>query len=304
MEDLDYGKPYSYEIIFADNHSLTVHHDFVLRFEGRTAPRLLKNGILQGWGYAEGAHILNELARDDQLKASITSLINKSLIEVIKMPGMRGIFLGADNENEQQIQKRLEMVNWARNYNSLTFLDKDDEYQEHGFSGLGGLSDLLEKNMWLISAALEMQGVLYGDLKSGFSNDSEALERYDETINNLNENYFRPCMHKLLSIIYKWKGINEKVSFEFGSIIKKQQNKEKMESINSFQDILSKTLNDGVITLKQYAIALKNYAEKGIIDLGLTDEDIEKLDDKMEEEMEDINLDTHEESLFNKVKTK
>ena len=287
---VDYGKPYSYRITFADGHTITVHHDFILRYEGRTAPRLLKNGTLQGWGYSEGCHILNELARDDQLKASITSLINKSLIEVIKMPGMRGIFLGADKDNEQQITKRLEMVNWARNYNSLTFLDKDDEYQEHGFGGLGGLSDLLEKNMWLISAALEMQGVLYGDLKSGFSNDTEALERYDETINNLNENYFRPCMHKLLSIIYKWKGISEKVSFEFGSLIRGKQDKDRIEGMKDFQQLLSSMLNDGVLTAKQYAIAMKNYAEKGIIDLGMTDEDIEQLDDKIAEEMEDINL--------------
>lgn len=300
----DYGKPYSYEIMFANGHSMVVHHDYILRYEGRTAPRLLKNGNLQGWGYAEGCHILNELARDDQLKASITSLINKSLIEVIKMPGMRGIFLGADSENEQQIQKRLEMVNWARNYNSLTFLDKDDEYQEHGFGGLGGLSDLLEKNMWLISAALEMQGVLYGDLKQGFSNDTNALERYDETINNLNENYFRPCMQKLISTIYKWYDINEEVSFSFGSLVKGQQDKDKVEGMKDFQQLISSMLNDGVITLKQYAIAMKNYCEKGIIDLGLSDEDINELDDKMSEEMEDIDLGNDKQEDYGDIRLK
>ena len=301
---VDYGKPYSYKIMFADGHTITVHHDYILRYEGRIAPKLLKNGVLQGWGYAEGCHIINELARDDQLKASITSLINKSLIEVIKMPGMRGIFLGADKDNEQQITKRLEMVNWARNYNSLTFLDKDDEYQEHGFGGLSGLSDLLEKNMWLISAALEMQGVLYGDLKQGFSNDTEALERYDETINNLNENYFRPCMQKLLSVIYRWKGIDEQVSFEFGSLIKGKQDKDRIEGIKDFQQLLSGMLQDGVLTLKQYAVAMKNYAEKGIIDLGMTDEDVDKLDDKIAEEMEDIDLGNDSQEDFGGVKTR
>lgn len=299
----DYSKPYSYTITFADGHSIDVHHDYILRYEGRTAPKLLKNSALQGWGYAEGCHILNELARDDQLKASITSLINKSLIEVIKMPGMRGIFMGADNENEQQIQKRLEMVDWARNYNSLTFLDKDDEYQEHGFGGLGGLSDLLEKNMWLISAALEMQGVLYGDLKQGFSNDTEALERYDETINNLNENYFRVVIHKLLSIIYKWKGIDEAINFEFGSLIRSKQDKDRIEGMKDFQQLLSSMLADGVLTAKQYATAMKNYAEKGVINLSISDDDIENLDDKIAEEMEDIDLGNEKES-FGEVKLK
>lgn len=304
MLSLDYGKPASYRITFADGHQIKVHHDYILRYEGRIAPRLIKNGMLQGWGYAEGAHILNELARDDQLKASITSLVNKSLIEIIKMPGMRGLFLGTDEKNSQQIQRRLESINWARNYNSLTFLDKDDEYEHFDFS-VSGLSDLLEKNMWLISAALEMQGVLYGDLKQGFSNDSEALERYDETINNLNENYFRVVMTKLLSVIYKWKNINEKVSFEFGSLIKNKQNKDRMEGMKDFQTLLSTMLQDGVITLKQYALSMKNYAEKGIIDFALSNEDIEKLDDKMEEEMENINIEENKnDESFSGVKTK
>ena len=300
----DYGKPYSYQITFANGHNITDHHDFILRFEGRTAPKLLKNGALMGWGYAEGCHILNELARDDQLKASITSLVNKALIEIIKMPGMRGIFLGADKDNEKQITKRLEMVNWARNYNSLTFLDKDDEYQEHSFSGLAGLSDLLEQNMLLISAALEMSGVLYGPLEKGFGTDSDALERYDETINNLNENYFRVVMQKLLNTIYKWFSIDEKVSFEFGSLIRGKQDKDRIQGMKDFQQLISSMLQDGVLTLKQYAIAMKNYAEKGIIDLGLTDEDIEELDDKIAEEMEDIDLGNDNQEEFGGIKLK
>ena len=304
-DSVDYGKPVSYRVTFADGHTMPVHHDFILRYEGRTAPKFLKNGALQGWGYAEGTHIINELARDDQLKASITSLINKALIEVIKMPGMRGIFLGADKDNERQIQKRLEMVNWARNYNSLTFLDKDDEYAEHGFGGLGGLSDLLEQNMTLISAALEMTGVLYGPLEKGFGTDSDALERYDETINNLNENYFRSCMQKLLITIYKWKSINEQVSFEFGSLIRGKQDKDRIDGMKDFQQLLSSMLTDGVLTAKQYAIAMKNYAEKGIIDLGMTDEDIDNLDDKIAEEMEGIDLGNGgNQEDFGKVKTK
>ena len=265
----DYGKPVSYRITFSNGHDIRVHHDYILRYEGRTAPQLIKTGPLQGWGYAEGTHLINELARDDELKASITSLINKSLIEVIKMPGMRGLFMGQDDENVEQIQKRLEMVNWARTYNSLTFLDSDDEYQEHGFSGLAGLSDLLEKNMWLISA---------------------ALERYDETINNLNENYFRTCMHKLLLTIYKWKGIQEDVSFEFGSLIRNKQDKDRLDGIKSFQEVLSSLLADGVLTPKQCAIAIKNYAEKGTIDLGISQDDIDKMDDELKDEMEDVDL--------------
>ena len=291
MKSIDFGKPKFYDVTFADGHTLRVHHDYILRYEHRVAPKLVKMGMLQGWGYAEGSHILNELTRDDKLKASIQSLVDKSLIEVIKMSGMRGVFMGADSDNETQLRKRLEMVNWGRNFNSLTFLDKDDEYQQNTYSGLTGLSDLLEKNMWLISAALEMQGVLYGDLKQGFSNDAEALERYDETINARCESYVRPVYDKLLQIFFILEGIDEKVEYEFNSLLVNKQDKERMEGMKNYADLLSQMLGDGVITPKLYAKSMQQFVTKNIIDFGLTDEEIEKIDESVALENEDVDLD-------------
>lgn len=288
MQSPDFGKPKYYDITLANGSTIVCHYSFVLRYEHRTAPKLIKTGWLQGWGYAEGSHILNEIARDDQFKAAIQSLVNKALIEVIKMSGMRGVFMGADADNEEQLMKRLEMVNWGRTYNSLTFLDKDDEYQEHSFSGLTGLSDLLEQNMWLVSAALDMQGILYGDLKNGFSTDTNAMERYDETINGRCENYYRPVLTKLLKVLYIKCGISEKIDYAFNSLLSKQRDKEKMEAISNYCDMLSKLLADGVITAKIYAKSLQQYLATGVVSLPMTDEEIEELDDKMAEEAEGI----------------
>lgn len=290
MTSTDFGKPKYYEIQFTDGKQLIVHHDYILRFENRNAPKLVKCGQLQGWGYAEGSHIFNELMRDDKLKTSIQSLINKSLIEVIKMSGMRGVFMGADKDNEAQLTKRLEMVNWGRTYNSLTFLDKDDDYSMNTFSGLGGLSDLLQQNMWCIASALEMQGILFGDLKSGFANDTEALERYDETIQNLNESYDRPVLTKLLSVLYIMEGIDDKVDFTYNSLLMKKQDETRMEGIDKFINTLSKLLGDGVITAQQYAKSLVDYTNKGIVNFNITDDDIKKLDDNIKNEMENIDL--------------
>lgn len=290
MEDLDFGKPKSYDITFADGKTMTVHHDYVLRYEHRVAPKLIKNGQLQGWGYAEGSHILNELSRDDKLKSSIQSLVDKSLIEVIQMSGMRGVFMGADKDNEAQLKKRLEMVNWGRTFNSLTFLDKDDSYTMNRFDGLSGLSDILEKNMWLISAALEMQGVLFGDLKNGFANDNEALERYDETINGRCESYVRPIYEKLLRVFYIMCGIDEPVEFTFNSLMMKQKNEKAMEDMKSFVELGTVLLNAGVIDTKLFAQAMNRYARDDVVDFGLTDEVIKNLDDNFANELEGLDL--------------
>lgn len=290
MTSIDYGKPKSYEITFSDGKTKTIHHDYVLRYEHRTAPKLIKNGQLQGWGYAEGAHIMGELSRDEKLKTSVQSLIDKSLIEVIKMAGMRGIFMGQDAENEEQMKKRLEMVNWGRNFNSLTFLDKEDEYQEHGFAGLTGLSNLLEQNMWQISAAVEMQGVLFGDLKQGFSNDADALERYDETINGRCENYLRPVYEKFLGILFQLESVEEKVEFTFDSLLVKKQDEERIEGLNKFVELCGKLQDIGVLTPKLTGTALTTYVNKGEIDFGLTQEELDKLDDNFQEELENVEL--------------
>ena len=290
MNSIDYGKPKMYNVTFADGVSKEMHHDFVLRYEHRTAPKLIKNGQLQGWGYAEGAHILGELSRDEKLKNSVQSLIDKSLIEVIKMAGMRGIFMGQDAENEEQLRKRLEMVNWGRNFNSLTFLDKEDEYQEHGFAGLTGLSNLLEQNMWQISAAVEMQGVLFGDLKQGFSNDVDALERYDETINGRCESYLRPVYEKFLGLLFQLEDIDDKVEFTFDSLLVKKQDEDRIKGLSSFVDLCTKLQDAGVLTPKLTGQALMKYVNKGVIDFGLTQDELDKLDDKFEEELENIKI--------------
>lgn len=303
MSSLDYGKPKYYTITLANGKTFRYHHDYVIRYEHRFAPQLVKQGMLQGWGYAEGAHIFNELARDEKLKTSIQSLMDKSLIEVIKMSGMRGVFMGADKTNESQLQKRLEMVNWGRNFNSLTFLDKDDEYSMNQFSGLSGLSDLLQQNMWQIAAALEMQGVLFGDLKGGFSTDQEALERYDETIQGRCESYVRPVYEKLLKYIYCMLGINQKIDFTFGSILNKKHKADKIVAINSMIDTCSKLLTDGIITTKQYAETMKRYLANETIDFDFSEENINKISENSIEESEDFDIDTETQTENTKSKS-
>lgn len=278
MSDVDFGKPVYYNITYANGTSIKVHHSYIIRYEHRNAPSIVKNGMLQGWGYSEGSHILNELARDDQLKASIQNLVNKALIEVVKMPGMRGVFMGADQGQMSQLTKRLEMVNWARTYNSLTFLDKEDEYQQNSFQGLTGLSDILEKNLWMIGAALEMQGVIYGDLKGGLSQNSDAMVRYDGTIHNRCEEFLRHPIAKLLNVIYGMCGIEDSVNFDFGHIAKDEINKLKNSSITSFASTLQQIVKNKWISDYRAVLSLKSFVESGDLHISFSDEYLKVLE--------------------------
>jgi phage-related protein (TIGR01555 family) len=285
MRDIDFGKPVSYGITFADGHMAQVNHSYVLRYEHRSAPQLIKRGPLMGWGYAEGSHILNELSRDDQLKASITSLVNKSLIEIIKMSGMRGVFMGTDKGNEDQLRKRLEMVNWGRTYNSLTFLDKDDDYQSRELGNISGLSDLLKTNMKLVAAAVDMPDVLFGDMENGgLAHDSDTMRRYAGVIKNRCDSLYRPVMQKLLTVLFAAYNINSTPDFDFNSLTQDVDNEEKMKGIGDFVGVLTGLSDKGIISKYQVAASVKDFVNRGAVSIDFTEEQLNKL--KYEEEAE------------------
>lgn len=291
-ENIDFGKPKYYNVTFSDGKTYKIHHSYILRYEHRSAPKFVKNGVLQGWGYAEGSHLLNELMRDDKLKASIQSLIDKSLIEIIKMAGMKGLFMSNDPNAKAQIEKRLQMVNWGRNFNSLTFLDVDDSYEMNSFSGLGGLADLLAQNMWLVSAAAEMQGILYGHLNNGFSGDEDAEERWSSTIKGRCNNWYRPVMNKFLSTLFRVFDINdEEISYEFKSLHEDIENDKEVDAISKLTSVLSTMLENGYVTPEQCGKTIQRYVETNTVDFGIDDKSLAKAIDESGSELDGIDLD-------------
>lgn len=289
VKSIDFLKPKYYRVQIG-NKAYKIHHSYILRYEHRIAPNLLKNGMLSGWGYSEGVHLINELMRDEKLKNSINSLIDKSLIEVIKMSGMRGVFMGADQDNEIQLRKRLEMVNWGRNFNSLTFLDKDDDYQQNEFGGLSGLSDLMDKNMETIAAALDMTGVLYGDMSGGFSPDNYALVRYDTNIRNRAESYYRPVLEKLLNVLKIKNKFEGDLSFEFDTMIQIKE-EDPLDKAQKITGILSQMINDGYMSVAEAAEEINRLKKEIGIGLSLNEHSVDKLKENENLDKEDIDLD-------------
>ena len=192
--------------------------------------------------------------------------------------------MGADKGNEEQLTKRLEMVNWARSYNSLTFLDKDDDYIQHELSNISGLSNLLETNMWLVASALEMQGVLFGDLKGGLSQESDAFHRYAVTIENRCDSYFRPVLQKLLTVLFLMNNVDGLPDFDFRPLDQNDAIKEKVDAISSISNMLDSLIQQGIISKYQAALTLKEYCNNGTLNIEFSDLQLARL--MLEEETE------------------
>lgn len=252
--DEDYGLPKYYSVIEDENKNskLTqVHHGYVMRFILREAPKIVKD-LLSGWGYSTIAHVYSELMKDQQLKSSVVSLINKSLLEVVQMSGMKGLFSAlSDPDSQAQIEARLEMVNRYRNNNSLIFLDKEDQYSQFTFGGLSGLADLMDSNKDDLCAILEMSKMLlFGDSKGGLSGNADAEYLwYQGKISGKQEEYLRRPVNKLVRYLALMCGIKVEdlasLDFTFNSIVPEKQ-QDKMERFNSFVESLGKLKDMGI----------------------------------------------------------
>lgn len=260
-----------------------VHHRYCMRFVLREAPKIIRD-LLSGWGYSSLAHIYTELMKDQQLKHSIVSLINKSLLEVVQMSGMKGLFSAlADPDSQQELESRLEMVNRYRNNNSLIFLDKEDQYSQFSFGGLSGLADLMESNKDDLCAILEMSKLLlFGDTKGGLSGnaDSEYLW-YQGKINGKQEEYLRRPLTKLIKFICFMSPIEEddikEIDFKFNTIIPEKES-DRSERFDKFIDSLTKLKEIGIYDEEdvkkeviahadEYGVGIAPYKLKSIYDL-------------------------------------
>lgn len=290
--DEDYGTPKYYWIHLNGGQVVQFHHTRVLRMVNKKAPKIISD-TLQGWGIPEGLHLFNELNRDEKMKNMITSLLNKYNLEVIKMNGMRA-YMNANlsPEAEAQLDARLEMINRYRSFNSLVFLDKDDEYIREDGSSMSGLADLLEKNKSLVAGAASMPMVLlYGDQQKGLSGNSfDDMQLYDQKIMAEKNGDYRRALRKLLVVLAKSVGIEEpeKLRFSYNSIIPISES-DKIENTKSILDVYKTLIDMGIYTNDMMMRELKGRDDL-VFGSELTDDVIEEIiEEEANEEAEDEN---------------
>ena len=282
--DDDFGMAKYYTVMEDASGKLTnVHHGYCMRFVLREAPKIIKE-LFSGWGYSTLAHVYTELMKDQQLKYSIVSLINKSLLEVVQMSGMKSLFSAlADPESEAEIETRLEMVNRYRNNNSLIFLDKEDQYSQFSFGGLSGLADLMETNKDDLCAILEESKLLlFGDTKGGLSGNAEAeYVWYQGKISGKQEEYLRRPIAKLLRFIGYMGQMEDQdikeLDFKFNTIIPEKES-DKMERFKAFIESLGQLKELGIYDdedvkkeviahADEYGVGIAPYKLKSIYEL-------------------------------------
>lgn len=275
---------------------LRFHHSQCLR-AGNRAPTQYTKFQLSGWDLPEGQHVIEELTRDETTRASIASLISKSLIEIVKMAGTRGLFSGISGDlgssnitGRNELESRLKGITDYRNFNNLTFLDVNDEYQQFQLANMAGLADILEQQRRSTSGAMEIpEMILYGSADQKgliFQKDgstSPEIEIYQQTINNRQDDIFKPVMDKLLPVLWRianGKDMPEGTTYIFLPTFKESQTA-KLERAKLIVENVTALIEAGIFTPKMGAIEIRQHSKQTGFGSNLTDDIINKMPDEL-----------------------
>ena len=293
--DNDFDTPKYYTVTTDSGQSYRFHHTRVARFVNGEAPSYIKR-LLMGWGLPEGIRLFNEINRDERIKNTITSLLSKHNLEIVKTDGMRAYMTGnLSPEMESQLDNKLEIINRYRNFNSTIFLDKNDDYiRQEG--NVSGLYQLLDSNARFVAGAADMpQVLLYGDQQNGLSgNTFDDLRLYEDKIGSDREQ----ILLNPISKITKWHLMHEQIEYEdfsihFNSALPEtieQKIERSRQALDMYRDLIDMTIYNPYMVAKEIK-ASDDY----LFGAELTDDVITKLDPDNEINKEEIETDEDDE---------
>ena len=284
LDSPDYGLPKYYQIK-ADEHgeAVTVHHSRVIRFCGPELPYWEKLAEVY-WGASVIEQVFDELKKRDNTSWNIAQLIFLANVRVLKMSDLGQLLATVNQKTKAQLWQTLEAQNMLLSNMGIYVMDKEDDYQTHQYS-FGGVSEIYELFMLDIAGAAETPATkLFGRSPQGMNSTGEGEERnYNSTVEQHQETDLRPQLEKLLPVVYMSSlgYVPDDDDFIFNPVETPSQ-KDKADLIWRSVEAINSSFSSGIISQK---IALKELRQTGEplgIFTNITDEDIERSNDDLE----------------------
>lgn len=292
FEDPAFGEPKFYTFqIDGIGEGIKVHHSRVLRWVNKRSVRLVEVQ-LQGWGVSEVEAVLQDLMNYANVKGSSASLVNKALVEIIKLQGLRGVMTGLAGGNAQAstvLSGQMSAINDFRNSNGVALLDSQDDYQPHQLS-FAGLSELIEANRPIVAGAFNMPlFYLFGDLKSGVFSSEESPEArmYENFISVRQNEMLYKNVRKLLILGAKVTGTTLMEDFDFSFIpLYDRTEKAKQEELKSVTDNAIALMDAGLLTHETALLEIQAAQKRTGFGMHIEDRDFKlaRAGDEEEEE--------------------
>jgi len=266
------------------------HASRFLYFCGNSVPLLLKPAY-NFFGIARAQLALDYIAHFVENRESAQELLNKFSLTCWKT-NMTQVLAG-DSCND--LVKRVKMFNKMKSNNGTLVVDKEQEDIMQINTPLGGVRDIVEMSLNLLTAVWRIPKIKYvGEGEGGLNASSkEQMRSFYDFIMSQKEKMFTAPLEKVLKILQlnMGKDINESIGFEFPSLV--EMDDVEIANLNKMKaETAIGLINAGVVSQEEVRQNLSMDKNSGfsMIDVDDIPEEPEPPEEKEVVDVEDENL--------------
>lgn len=183
--------------------SFRVHESRCLIFCNGVLPERISNPIYQFWGMPEYIRIKRDLQEAITAHRDGTKLLERSVQAIYKMKNLATLLATDDGEN--QVLKRLQVIDMARGLlNSIAIDSEGEDYDFKNFQ-FSGIRDVIDATCNMLSAITNIpQTILFGRSPAGMNSTGESdFENYYNYIERIQRLMLKRNTARLLDVIYQ-----------------------------------------------------------------------------------------------------
>lgn len=183
--------------------SFKVHESRCLVFKNGTLPEQVSNTTYQMWGMPEYIRIKRALRETTTAHTDAVKLLERSVQAIYSMKNLAQLLATDDGEN--QVLKRLEIIDMARGLLNSIAIDAEGESYDFKTFQFSGVKDVIESTCNMLSALTNIpQTLLFGRSPSGMdATGMSDLENYYNFVERIQKLMLKRNFRYLLDVIYR-----------------------------------------------------------------------------------------------------
>ena len=194
------GDPKRY-YVFSTYGYFTVHASRCLVFRNGRMPEHVSDTNYRFWGMPEHVKIRNALQQCMVAHEDGVKLLERSVQAIYKMHNLANLLSTQDGED--QVLKRLQVIDMARGILNSIAIDNDGEDYDFKTLPLSGVKDIIDTSCSMLSAVTDIpQTVLFGDSPTGMDATGESdLENYYNMVEGIQKMNLKSAVRKVVKLI-------------------------------------------------------------------------------------------------------
>ena len=197
-----FGQPEFYYVSSVYD-SFRVHESRCLVFRNGVLPEQTSNSIYRFWGMPEYVRIRRALRETVTAHTDSVKLLERSVQAIYSMKGLATLLTTDDGEN--QVLKRLNVIDTARGILNSLVIDADGENYDFKTFQFSGVKDVIDATCNMLSALTNIpQTILFGRSPAGMNaTGTSDFESYYNFVEKIQRLMLKRNLRTLLDVIFR-----------------------------------------------------------------------------------------------------